>query len=176
MIKNERQYHITKSKLKKFNEAIKIIEETQNDEDPLLVKLQLDSIRSQIEVFEIEIAEFEKLKSGEIDYFSTDIFNLSEGIINSRIAKGLNHKELGDLLGVSEQQVQKYESENYKGTSLNRLQEIISILGIRVETIFKLSQDDSLDTNVDFLIPEDLNICEIRKKIKRRQTTFEICP
>ena len=54
MIKNEKQYGVTKNNLKKFQDAIRVISESSSSKNPLLLKLQIDSIQSQIDVFEQE--------------------------------------------------------------------------------------------------------------------------
>lgn len=111
MIKNEKQYGVTKNNLKKFQDAIRVISESSSSKNPLLLKLQIDSIQSQIDVFEQEIEMYEGLKKGEIANVSRGFEDLSCGIIESRIAKGYNQKQFAELLKTSEQQVQKYESE-----------------------------------------------------------------
>jgi transcriptional regulator with XRE-family HTH domain len=166
MIKNERQYKITKSQLKKFVDTLDLLKkENTSDIHPLFVKAQLDSIKSQIQTFEREIAEYEKIKDGQVSCFSIDISDFSTGIINSRIASGLNHKEFGGILGVTAQQIQKYESENYQSTSLSRIQEIISILGINVKTTFNLAKRGEDEKKPKFSIPEGMNLEGIRQKV-----------
>lgn len=136
MIKNEKQYGVTKNNLKKFQDTIKVISESSNSQNPLLLKLQIDSIQSQIDIFEEEIKMYEALKRGEITNVSRGFEDLSCGIIESRIARGYNQKQFADLLNTSEQQVQKYESENYSNISLKRLQEIVALLGITIDVKF----------------------------------------
>ena len=175
MIKNERQYKITKSQLKKFEDTFKLLSnDDSTDIHPLFAKAQLDSILSQIETLKREIADYEKIKSGIMDCFTIDISDLSAGIINSRIARGLNHEKFGKILGVSAQQIQKYEAENYQSTSLSRIQEIINTLGISVKTTFNLSNNKKTAQEYDFSIPEGMNTERIRKKVMQQQTPFVI--
>jgi DNA-binding XRE family transcriptional regulator len=171
MIKNEKQYRITKNQIKKFNEALEVVRETQKNEDPLLLKLQIDSIESQIESLEKEIKEYEELKEGKVSKMTLDIKELSSGIINARIVKGYNHKQLVDLLGVSEQQIQKYESEDYCNTSLKRLIEIISILEIEAEAKFDFHQKKAFG----FMIPEGVDMVSIKESVRERGVPVKIC-
>jgi transcriptional regulator with XRE-family HTH domain len=53
-----------------------------------------------------------------------------------RLAKKLSQTELGDQLGVSFQQVQKYENGTNRVGS-GRLYQIAAILGLHVSTLFK---------------------------------------
>jgi len=174
MIKNEKQYGVTKSNLKKFQDAIKVITKSSSSKNPLLLKLQIDSIQSQIDIFEEEIKMYEGLKKGEITKVSRDFEHLSCGIIESRIAKGYNQKQLAELLKTSEQQVQKYESENYSNISLKRLQEIVVVLEVEVGATFKFDKKSPLIKS-DFLVPLGVNPDLIRNKIRSRGTTVKMC-
>ena len=65
MILNERQYGITKTKIKEFEQAkAKLsnspVPETRNEQ--LRHKAYLDTINNQLEVFRREIKEYEELK------------------------------------------------------------------------------------------------------------------
>ena len=104
-----------------------------------------------------------------------DISDFSDGIINSRIARGLNHKEFGKILGVTEQQIQKYESENYQSTSLSRIQEIINTLEINVKTTFNLTKNSNCISSDDFLLPVDINPNAINEVYRKRKSTVKIC-
>jgi transcriptional regulator with XRE-family HTH domain len=174
MIKNEKQYGVTKNNLKKFQDAIRVISESSSSKNPLLLKLQIDSIQSQIDVFEEEIETYEGLKKGEITNVSRGFKDLSYGIIESRIAKGYNQKQFAELLKTSEQQVQKYESENYSNISLKRLQEIVVCLDVDVDATFKFNKKKHF-TASDFLVPKGVNTMEIRNRIRSRGTTVSMC-
>jgi hypothetical protein len=105
MIKNEKQYAITKKKLKNFQDALELIASSNEDHNSLGYRLKFDSINSQMEDFKNEIAEYEKLKSGEYILNFDNIENINIGIIKARIIKGYNHKKMAELLGTSEQQI-----------------------------------------------------------------------
>src|SRR5690348_15515660 len=61
MIKNELEYKITKHWIKKFESAIQeFLRETHEDQHPLLVKAQIDSMKSQLQDLEIQVYEYEK--------------------------------------------------------------------------------------------------------------------
>lgn len=174
MIKNEKQYGITKNNLKKFQDAIKVISESRNSKNPLLLKLQIDSIQSQIDIFEEEMKMYEGLKKGKITNVSRGFEDLSYGIIESRIARGYNQKQFAELLKTSEQQVQKYESENYSNISLKRLQEIVVCLDVDVDATFNFNRKRHFKTS-DFLVPQGINPDLIRNKIRSRGTTVKMC-
>lgn len=174
MIKNEKQYGVTKNNLKKFQESIRVISDSSSSKTPLLLKLQIDSIQSQIDIFEEEIKMYEALKKGVITNVSKGFEDLSCGIIESRIAKGYNQKQFADLLNTSEQQVQKYESENYSNISLKRLQEIVVCLDVDIDARFNFNKKRHFVTS-DFLVPQGVNPNLIRDKIRSRGTTVKMC-
>ena len=65
MIKNEKQYRISKNKLKKFEEALVLVKNSiQTNTHPILVKAQIDSINSQVEELKEEVKKYEELKAG----------------------------------------------------------------------------------------------------------------
>ncbi|SDL24322.1 helix-turn-helix domain-containing protein [Kriegella aquimaris] len=176
MIKNEKQYRITKNELKKFKDALVLLKKSNvTDIHPLLIKAQYDSIESQIQELEEEVLEYEKLKSGEVKKIVIDINDISTGLINARIARGYNHEKLADLLGIKAQQIQKYESENYTKTSLNRLLEIIKILEIGGETVLSLSNRKIERSSFKFSLPPNVDTEGIGRIIRDKHVPFEIC-
>jgi transcriptional regulator with XRE-family HTH domain len=77
-----------------------------------------------------------------------------------RVAKGLTQAMLGHAIGVSFQQVQKYEKgRNRVGAS--RLQRIADQLGVPVETFFASShRDDGREVGVPIFL-DDPNVLEL---------------
>ena len=174
MIKNRKQYLTSKKELKKFKDVLDLLSgQEPSDIHPLLIKAQSDSIKSQIEELEGEISEFERLSQGEVPIIKMGLSELSMGIIASRISRGYTHSQLGVLLGVSEQQVQKYESDNFQNTSLKRLTQIVEVLNVSVDAQFNLKQEKA---GFNFLDSDSLNSEIVESKIKERGTTFEMCP
>jgi transcriptional regulator with XRE-family HTH domain/Zn-dependent peptidase ImmA (M78 family) len=135
MIKNNRQYRITKAQLAKFEEAQKSILVKSNGTNlhPLLIKAQRDALKSQADELREQVEEYEALRAGQRQVLHVDSFDqLPLALIQARVASGLSQKELGEKLGVPEQQVQRYEATNYASASLTRLQEVIEALRVKV--------------------------------------------
>ena len=66
MIKNERQYRITKSQALKFERAIAGVSANPNRElHPALRKAQLDGLKSQLGDLTRELRDYELLQSGK---------------------------------------------------------------------------------------------------------------
>jgi ribosome-binding protein aMBF1 (putative translation factor) len=153
VIKNERQYRITKAQAKKFAAAIGEHRESQPNPSvhPLLVKAQEDAMRSELEALEAQIAEYEVLKSGNKKALRIhSLADLPKALIQARIASGLSQKQLASRLGLAEQQVQQYEANEFASTSFSRLQEIARALHVSlVSADLKVSSDSANQVSAD---------------------------
>ncbi len=136
MIKNERQYRITKTQARKFEQALAQLKEAPSEPSalhPLLQQAQEEALQSQRDDLRAQIAEYEALANGEQTAFRSHSFDeLPIALIRARIAAGLSQKELAERLGVKEQQVQRYEATEYSSASLARVKAVIQALGVTV--------------------------------------------
>jgi transcriptional regulator with XRE-family HTH domain/Zn-dependent peptidase ImmA (M78 family) len=149
VIKNERQYRITKSQADRFSEAFELAQAPRPGapaEHPLLQKAKLDALKSQLADLRAEIREYDLLRSGAYRIVEVDSFGeLPVALIKARIASGLSQKDLADRLDMKEQQIQRYEATDYAGASFSRLAEVVKALGVSVrEDIFVPSEGLSL--------------------------------
>ena len=144
MILNQRQYGITKNKIKEFDQAkAKFISDrpvpkTRNEQ--LRHKAYLDTMNNQLEVFRREIKEYEELQKGDIKSLKLDSFEqLPEALIKARIIRGWTQAQLAEILQVKQQQVQRDETNKYASASFTKLLEIQKALNLEVkeELIFK---------------------------------------
>ena len=62
MIKNQRQYEITKAQLHKFNKAIKKFDMQKSNVHPILIKAQKDALCSQAEDLKAQIEEYDRFQ------------------------------------------------------------------------------------------------------------------
>ena len=136
MIKNERQYRITRAQVEKFERTLAQMKENSTDQvcvEPVLQEAMTNALRSQLADLRQEIEEYEALRSGQQQVFTlASCGELPRALILSRIALGLSHNELAERLGLKEQQIQRYEATEYAGASVQRLQEVIQALGLQV--------------------------------------------
>jgi HTH-type transcriptional regulator / antitoxin HipB len=133
MIQNERQYRITQTKLREFEQDLASL----NPPDPSLHPRQIvgwtNSYNLTIRQLKQELADYEQLKSGHIVTFVLGSLNdLPTTLIKARIAAGMTQKELADKIGVREQQIQRYEANHYNSASFDRLRSIASALNIEI--------------------------------------------
>jgi transcriptional regulator with XRE-family HTH domain len=137
MIKNERQYRITKAQAERFENALAELsigrQPPKDAVHPLIEKAQREALKSQLDDLNAEISAYEALRSGQQFVLAQESFeDLPNALIQARIASGLSHKELAERLNLKEQQIQRYEATEYASASLDRLIDIIKALGLSI--------------------------------------------
>lgn len=134
MIKNERQYRITKAQAEKFRRAIQECKTSQQPGGhPVLRKAQVAALKSQCADLQRELTEYERLKSGKQKVVALGSFEeLPRTLIQARIAGGLSQEELAVKLHLKPQQVQRYEATEYQSASLARVTEVARVLGVKL--------------------------------------------
>jgi len=142
MITNERQYRISKAQLSRLRQAVEAFnlkESATRVGADVLAKAELEALRSEEEVLSEQIREYGALKSGALTVLKAATLEELPGIlIRARIAQGLSQRELAQILGVKEQQVQRYESEEYASASLRRLAEVANALHLNISEVAEL--------------------------------------
>jgi DNA-binding XRE family transcriptional regulator len=132
MIKNELQYKLTKSSAENFEKRLHWLRENpgaQDQLDPILAKAEEDGLQSMIDELREDIQEYERTKQGDVDMTSlTSVHMVPRTLIRARIARGLSQRQLAQLVGLKEQQIQRYESNDYSNVDLGRVQEIARAL------------------------------------------------
>ena len=133
MIGNERQYRITKARADEFERGLSTLKKAGPGSDPLWHKVQQDSIKAQLEDLRGELREYDTLRRRGVEAVEVTSFEeLPEALVKARIAAGLTQKELGERLGLKEQQIQRYEATAYSAASLDRIQQVVDALGLRL--------------------------------------------
>jgi DNA-binding XRE family transcriptional regulator len=143
MIKNEHQYQITKAATEKFESALaRLTASAHQSGSPhsLLWKVQTEALQSQLDKLHSEIEEYELLSSGKQSVLELQsLEELPFSLIKARIAAGLTQKDLANRLGLPEQQVQRYEANDYASANFSRVLEVSRALGIKVIEKFHIS-------------------------------------
>jgi ribosome-binding protein aMBF1 (putative translation factor) len=132
MIKNERQYRITRAQAARFQRALQSVASARTPGIPaLLKKAQLAAMRSQLQDLRQELREYQALRSGRRTISApVALHDLPRVLIRARIAAGLTQLGLARRLGLKAQQVQRYEATEYCSASLERLQQVAHALGL----------------------------------------------
>lgn len=136
MIKNERQYRITKAQAEKFEQMLEQLTQDTGavtDESPLFREIQAEALRSQLAELREQLKEYESLRSGSRRVLQVESFDeFPRALIKARIGSGLSQRELADRLSLKEQQIQRYEDTEYASASIERVKEVVKALGIKV--------------------------------------------
>jgi HTH-type transcriptional regulator/antitoxin HigA len=141
MIRNERQLKTTKKKLREFEAVLGDLSKDYRISKSLKLKMQIDALESDISILGSEIKEFGHLKSGTVKVITAKSFHeLPEVIIKARIARSMTQKDLALSLGMKEQQIQRYESNNFASVSFSKIEKIVEALGITIEEKARLNK------------------------------------
>ena len=140
MIRNEKEYRHSKEQLTELEaELQRLSKDCRSAERDEVASAVIDALRMQIEDLEREISEYEDLKEGRLLSFGADdLDSLGELLTKARIARGLTQAELGEILGMTQQQVQRYERDGWQKISLWRLAEAADALGLDLSICARL--------------------------------------
>lgn len=138
MIKNERQYRITKRQAERFSQTLASLKQRSGETErihPRIAKAREDAVRSQLSDLEAELHEYESLKAGNFEIEDLNVVaELPATLIKARISQGLSQKALAERLNLKEQQIQRYEATDYASASLMRIKEVVSALRVEAST------------------------------------------
>jgi len=135
MIANERQYRIAGAQLRRFEDAL-VARATPQPGDgvvPRIFQATGDAIASERDELRAQIARYEDLRSGRVAQVELcSLRGLPAALIEGRIVAQMTQRDLAERLGIPEQQVQRWETNDYTGVGLERLQQIADALGLQV--------------------------------------------
>ncbi len=170
MISNERQYRISKRRLGELQKGIEEFDSravANRVGSEILATAELEALRSELKVLSDEIHEYEELKSGGVTKLeAASLDELPRILIRARIARGLSQRQLAELVGLKEQQIQRYESDEYFMASLRRLREIAEALNLKITESARIV-DESLSRRARNLEKIDWSKFPIREMYKR---------
>ncbi|XWK86117.1 MAG: helix-turn-helix transcriptional regulator [Phormidium sp.] len=139
MIRKEQEYRNTLYWLERFEQSITELDNTESLKvDFKRWKLQRDSYQSQVEDLKEQIREYETLTNHDpqtpIVLKLDDINNLPQLLIQARMAAKLSQKELADLAGLTEAEIQKYEDRDYEDASFLDVMAVVDALDIKMRS------------------------------------------
>ena len=136
MIKNERQYRITRTQAERFARTLEGLRERPEGADgihPEIAQAQVDAVSSQLADLEAELREYEAVREGKFQIDDLNVVNdLPALLIKARIAQGLSQRELADRIGLKEQQIQRYEATDYATAKWSRIREVVGALRMEI--------------------------------------------
>jgi len=170
MIRNEREYKSTKAALFNYQDAIAkfdILKVIEQGVDPIIAEAQRSSYERQISELAEQVESFEALKAGTLkEFVADDVMQMGRKLVEVRVAKGLTQREMASLAGLKEQQIQRYEKEQYASASLRRIAFLSSVLGARFSGEFSLQAEDT-HPEMEFLQglnPSNFPISEMNRR------------
>jgi HTH-type transcriptional regulator/antitoxin HigA len=131
MIKNEKQYKITKKKLLGLEEkrtAIAARQPSPTTRDQLIL-VSLTTMKDQLEE---ELAAYDQLKKNTGNFSARSLSELPSLIIEYKIRSGMTQKEFARKIGMKEQQLQRYEAEDFQSISFKNLMKIVHAIGLEI--------------------------------------------
>jgi HTH-type transcriptional regulator/antitoxin HigA len=142
MIKNEKQYRITKKKLLSIHDEAKQIRGA-HEHLPAKERLILVSLMTMQDQLETEIATYDLIKTKAASLLEErSIDDLPNLLIEFKIHSGMTQKEFSEKVGMKEQQLQRYEAENFKSISFKNLLKIIHAIGLKITVKGTISGDN----------------------------------
>ena len=170
MITNERQYRITSAQLVKLKTAIgnfDFKEATKRIKSKILAKAEIEALRSEYENLSMQLHEYETLKSGTIEILkASNLEELPSILIRARIVKGLSQRQLADAIGLKEQQIQRYEAEEYASANLRRLADVSNALSLSITEIaeFVATSQRPIEVDKDVLAWDQFPVKEMYRR------------
>lgn len=147
MISNEHQYRVAKAQLANLREAFDSfdVEEARSRVGSRALALaERAALQSEVDELERQLSEYDRLRSGKVVKFeAVGLEELPTILLQARIARGYTHRTLADILGMTEQQVQRYEADRYAGANLRRLAEVAAALGLQIKETAELQEEAS---------------------------------
>ncbi len=109
MIKNERQYRITRAQAARFAQTLEDLRKRDGSPEgvhPRIARAQEEAVASQLADLEEELREYEQVKAGGFRLEQLNVVSdLPVLLIRARIARGLSQRELARRAGLKEQQI-----------------------------------------------------------------------
>ncbi|MCZ2224837.1 MAG: hypothetical protein LC122_14540 [Chitinophagales bacterium] len=132
MIKNEKQYRISKNKLSELNDKLTVLE--SNTKKTLSQNVVIASMQNIKDELEAEIKSYEKLKTTkQIQLKEASIEQLPQLITEYKIVNHLSNKEFSKQLELKEQQLQRYEATGFKTVSFDRLISFLEKINLKIK-------------------------------------------
>jgi ribosome-binding protein aMBF1 (putative translation factor) len=135
LIKNEKQYRISKTQVRRFEDALA---ELAAQRRPAKITLRLwqaqrEAAERQLQNLRDQVVGYERLHWGQDKHLILEaVEDLPKTLIQARIASGMTQEGLALRLGLKTQQVQRYEATEYESASFARIRKVVAALGLRM--------------------------------------------
>ena len=134
MIYDDHQRNVTAEAAGKFRTAINELSQISKDEISDLEQhdIYIGALQRQAEKLEAEKAEYELVKSGNVEIKVSSVFDLGKNLVNARIKSGMDQADLAKRLNVSDLQIVRSEANEYSVTPIVEIRKIARILNVEI--------------------------------------------
>lgn len=162
MIKNQKQAGITKSKLSELKTAKEKLHLEKEKYSALEFELADNSLNSLISELENQIHIYNALVKNDFHVLKPkNLEDIPRILIAARISQNLSQADLAEILGINEQQVQRYEATDFESASWTRIVEFSFALNLQIDFESVLIYNEK-NIEVNFGIPESSSKEKIR--------------
>lgn len=142
MIKNEKQK----------NKSIELIENIEKKIQLSKNKSEIISLNTIKREIHNELKEYLDVKSGKTkNFILKNILDIPKILINARIAKNLSQKDLAEIVGISQQQLHRWESTDYENASFWRVVDISEALEVCFNINASLEEDYNNSETLNYI-------------------------
>ena len=134
MIKNERQYKYTRSKLQDLKiDLEQIKEQYKNDKQGL--KLFSQGYIEHISQLQKDIHTYEEMQNKPLprEFIVRSLSQINKYLVWLRLGRNMTQTQLAKLVKCKQSDISRLERENYNKFSLNTLLKIVNALGSKIE-------------------------------------------
>jgi ribosome-binding protein aMBF1 (putative translation factor) len=142
MLRNEVEYRNAKKRLENLRAEVEKRSLAEERETPGNSRAVVEALNMKIDDIKREIAEYDDLKNGRVSEFeASDLDEFGEMVTKVRIARGWSQADLAEALGTHQQQVQRYERNDWQKINLWRLQEVVEALRLHLNIYARLEDE-----------------------------------
>ncbi|MFW0717599.1 helix-turn-helix domain-containing protein [Pedobacter sp. N23S346] len=174
MIKNQKQAKSTQNKLLALiEERNAYLSANGTKEKDARYLLGLNGFEGLIGDLQAQLSQYGQLTKGQFNKIQPQLHCFHETLIAARIAQNISHKQLAEMTGMKEQQIQRYESTDYEGASHNRMVEIAIALGINCSFQETWLMNESISLSFD--LPGGISqkdAADLTEKVKQNGSIF----
>ena len=132
MIQKEYQYKISQAKIRDLQQEEIELNKIKGDLHPRQFKIRQNGLEGMMNDIISDLNKYDRLKERP-SFIKIDSFNeIPVALIKARIALGMTQKDLAEKLGMKEQQIQRYEANQYSSAGFQRLAEIATALDMKL--------------------------------------------
>lgn len=133
MIKNQKQAGITRDKIEELKKGKKELESQKEKMEPAKYELGLKAFNGLIKELEEQLRLYNSLIEGNFNCVQPkSLEDVPNVLISARLAQKLSQEDLGKLIGLKGQQIQRYEATDYETAAWPRIVEIAIALKLEV--------------------------------------------